>query len=293
MIEKAGEVWRCIECGRMGGEALELVERIGEEWICIECGRIAKEPAGLTLKVGDLWRCTECGRTAEDSRARWRLRRHVETHLTDVRHDCEVCGHSSKTTGGLEQHMSKKHPEMKVYVRTPKAKSLNGRIEANNEPRIETSIDEVDEKAEALIGRVGEMLYCGDCGKSMPKDKRWAMRRHVEVHLVGMSFSCELCGKHSKSTHGLYQHKSKCHPELKIIKQLTSNYKCNICGKGSKTDKGLANHKWKYHRGHKGGGGGTGEMEMKLEQNMMSLLASDGTNLSVDAHNPHGTNFLL
>ena len=131
---------------------------------------------------------------------------------------------------------------------------------------------------------------CQTCGKPMADKTK--MRRHVEVHLVGMSFSCELCGKHSKSTHGLYQHKSKCHPELKIIKQLTANYKCNICGKGSKTDKGLANHKWKYHRGHKGGGG-TGEMEMKLEQNMMSLLASDGTNLPADAQNPPGAHFLL
>ena len=54
MIEKAGEVWRCIECGRVGGDAMELVEKIGdggEDWICIECGRVAKDPSGLTLKV--------------------------------------------------------------------------------------------------------------------------------------------------------------------------------------------------------------------------------------------------
>jgi endogenous inhibitor of DNA gyrase (YacG/DUF329 family) len=186
--------------------------------------------------------------------------------------------------------MAKKHPELKVYVRTPKAKSLktmNGSTELpNGDPKPETSIEEVDEKAEALITRVGEMLYCGECGKSMPKEKKWAMRRHVEVHLVGMSFPCDICGKQSKSTHGLYQHKSKQHPELKIIKHLTANYKCSICGKGSKTDKGLANHKWKYHRGGRVGNG-TGEMEMKLEQNMMNLLASEddglsGTSLSRD-----------
>lgn len=275
LIEKAGEVWRCIECGRVGGESKELVQQYGEEWICIECGRVAKDPSGLTLKVGDLWRCIECGRVAEDSRAKWRLRRHVETHLVDVFHNCNVCGHSSKTTGGLEQHMSKKHPELKVYVRTPKAKSLktlNG-TELNGEPKVETSMEEVDEKAEALISRYDEMLSCLECGKSMPKEKKWAMRRHVEVHLVGMSFPCELCGKHSKSTHGLYQHKSKQHPELKIIKHLTANYKCNICGKGSKTEKGLANHKWKYHRNG-------GNMEMKLEQTMMNILAAEDPDIS-------------
>jgi len=277
MIEKAGEVWRCIECGRVGAEAKELVEKIGNDWICIECGRVAKHPSGLTLKLGDLWRCIQCGRVAEDSRAKWRLRRHVETHLVDMVHHCTVCDHTSKTTGGLEQHMAKKHPELKVYVRTPKAQSIKT-INGTEEAKTETSQEEVDEKAEALMTRIGETLYCGECGKSMPKEKKWAMRRHVEVHLVGMSFACELCGKYSKSTHGLYQHKSKQHPELKIIKHLTANFKCNICGKGSKTEKGLSNHKWKYHRGNKSKGGGGG-MEMKLEQDMMNLLASEDSEL--------------
>ena len=171
---------------------------------------------------------------------------------------------------------------MKVYVRTPKARgSRNGSLLDDTYERPETTMDEVDERAKALISRVGEMLYCNDCGKSMPKEKKWAMRRHVEVHLEGMSFPCELCGKHSKSTHGLYQHKSKCHPELKIIKHLTANYKCDICGKGSKTEKGLTNHKWKYHKGEKGGDeGGDEGMEMKLEQTVMNLLAAEDEDLS-------------
>ena len=190
--------------------------------------------------------------------------------------------------------MSKRHPELKVYVRTPTAKgtrSINGKVVIpSSSPKHATSLDEVEERAEALIAMVGEMLYCGDCGKAMPKEKKWAMRRHVEVHLVGMSFACELCGKHSKSTHGLYQHKAKNHPELKIIKQLTANYKCEICGKGSKTEKGLSNHKWKYHRGEKTMSQ-PGEMEMKLEQNMMSLLASEDLAM-VTHHLPLSANTL-
>ena len=52
----------------------------------------------------------------------------------------------------------------------------------------------------------------------------------------------------SKSSHGLYQHKAKQHPWLRQIQQENAKYKCNICGKASKTSKGLSNHKWKYHR---------------------------------------------
>ena len=266
MMEKVWEEWRCIECGRVERDQLALYEKDedGDLWRCIECGRVAKDAKILTEKIGEVWKCVQCGKLAEDSKAKWRLRRHVETHMVDITHSCSMCGHTSTTSGALNQHISKKHPEMKVYVRStkPPHKKKNGDDEG---PRVETSLEEADEKAELLIARVGEMLYCNDCGKSMPKEKKWAMRRHVEVHLVGMSFPCELCGKHSKSTHGLYQHKAKCHPELKIIKHLTAEFKCNICGKGSKTSKGLSNHKWKYHKG----------MEIKLETNI-GLMATEG-----------------
>lgn len=262
MMEKVWEEWRCIECGRVERDPKALMEKDedGDLWRCIECGRVTKDVKTLTEKIGEVWRCKQCGKLAEDSKAKWRLRRHVETHMVDVTHSCTVCGHTSTTTGALNQHMSKKHPELKVYVRSIKPKPVkpNNGADGFPESMTGTTIEEADEKAEALISRVGDILSCGACGKSMPKEKKWAMRRHVEVHLVGMSFPCELCGKHSKSTHGLYQHKSKQHPELKIIKHLSANYKCNICGKGSKTSKGLSNHKWKYHRG----------MEMKLETNI-------------------------
>jgi DNA-directed RNA polymerase subunit RPC12/RpoP len=379
MMEKVWEEWRCIECGRVERDPTALMEKDeeGQLWRCIECGRVAKEAKKLTEKIAEVWKCIQCGKLAEDSKAKWRLRRHVETHMMDVTHACSVCGHTSTTSSALSKHVAKKHPEMKVFVRTTKPKSakkpkaadafMGPRVETTNEeaeekvdslmeqvsrtvwkcslcgkkadgskekwrlrrhiethlvgvthycsvcehsssttsalnkhvtkkhpelklyirsmknqsptrrtssgpsvPRVETSIEEADEKAEALIARIGETLYCGECGKAMPKEKKWQMRRHVEVHLEGMSFPCDICGKHSKSTHGLYQHKSKQHPELKIINDLTAAYKCNVCGKGSKTSKGLSNHKWKYHRG----------MEAKLNgiqtnDSMSDMLATE------------------
>merc|ERR1712156_1279892 len=70
----------------------------------------------------------------------------------------------------------------------------------------------VEQKVNALIERRGDLLTCTPCGKTMPLEKKWAIRRHAEVHLEGMSFPCDTCGKLSK------------------------------------TSKGLSNHKWKYHR---------------------------------------------
>ena len=109
-------------------------------------------------------------------------------------------------------------------------------------------MDIVEQKVNALIEKRGELLTCLPCGKTMPLEKKWAIRRHAEVHLEGMSFPCDTCGKVSKSSHGLYQHKAKQHPWLRQIQQDNAKYKCNICGKASKTSKGLSNHKWKYHR---------------------------------------------
>merc|ERR1712129_10304 len=260
----------------------------GDMWRCIECGRVTKDAKMLTKKIGEVWKCIMCGKLAEDSKAKARLRRHVETHIMDISHSCTVCGHTSTTTSALEKHMAKKHPELKIIrdlsaaaypcdlcgnicgTGSKTSKSLYNHkwkyhrnmttavgsesdiapeapVAKKTEVRVETSIEEADEKAEALMARIGDTLYCGDCGKSMPKEKKWQMRRHVEIHLSGMVFSCELCGKQSKSTHGLYQHKMKRHPELELIAEMDAEFKCNICGKGSKTSKGLSNHKWKYH----------------------------------------------
>lgn len=273
MMVKVWEEFRCIECGRISRSRQALMEKEekGNCWQCIECGRVTRDIKTLTRKIGEVWKCTQCGKMAEDSKAKARLRRHVETHIMDVSHSCTVCGHNSTTSSALIKHMYKKHPELKVHLQSAKeAKAKKSGSSADDfSELVETSVEEADEKAEALISRIGEVLYCGECGKSMAKEKRWAMRRHVETHLSGMSFSCELCGKQSKSTHGLYQHKMKQHPELKIIKHLSANYKCDICGKGSKTDKGLANHKWKYHRGGARGAGEAGEMEVKMEEQGM------------------------
>ena len=84
----------------------------------------------------------------------------------------------------------------------------------------------------------------------------------------------------SKSSHGLYQHKAKQHPWLKAVLQENAKYKCNICGKASKTSKGLSNHKWKYHKPQPttqtivrtitltNGNGTEGTLEVKYEQNV-------------------------
>jgi len=104
---------------------------------------------------------------------------------------------------------------------------------------------EVAARAEVLMERRGEEWVCRECGKA---GALWHVRRHVEVHMVDLAFPCKECGKVSRSSHGLYQHMAKQHPEARKVAFLLAKHKCSICGKPSKTSKGLSNHRWKYHR---------------------------------------------
>merc|ERR1712098_35088 len=50
---------------------------------------------------------------------------------------------------------------------------------------------------------------CKLCGKVMMG--RTNMKKHIETHLEGLSFSCETCGKQSRSSDSLRKHKSIYH----------------------------------------------------------------------------------
>ena len=158
---------------------------------------------GMMEKMGDIWRCVVCGKVASDSKARGNLKRHVETHLEGISHPCDICGHTSTSSGGLYQHKAKKHSDLrpdKVFKR--KKLAMNTMLGGYQDPLLAphhngTSIDMevVEQKVNALIEKRGEMLTCTPCGKTMPLEKKWAIRRHAEVHLEGMSFPCDTCGK--------------------------------------------------------------------------------------------------
>ena len=67
--------------------------------------------AALIEKIGEVWRCVVCGKSAEESRARDRLKNHVQIHM-DLTHPCDVCGKTCSTKAALGQHMYKQHKEV-------------------------------------------------------------------------------------------------------------------------------------------------------------------------------------
>ena len=161
---------------------------------------------GLMEKIGDIWRCVVCGKVAEDSKARGNLKRHVETHIEGVTHHCDICGHTSTSSGGLYQHKAKKHSELrpdKIFRKKQLAMGVISQLQPIPNPipnphhdgSLTINMEELEEKISQLIDRQGDKLMCMPCGKTMPLEKKWAIRRHAEVHLEGMAFPCDTCGK--------------------------------------------------------------------------------------------------
>ena len=70
---------------------------------------------------------------------------------------------------------------------------------------------EVKSKINELLSKENGMLFCGSCGKS-GKDER-NMRRHIETHIDGVSYPCEMCGKTFRSKNSRNCHKSIYHKQ--------------------------------------------------------------------------------
>ena len=67
---------------------------------------------------------------------------------------------------------------------------------------------EIDAKYEELVVKDNEVFRCTVCGRT--NKYRCNMRRHIETHLTGLSYECDVCQKSFRSTHGLATHKTKC-----------------------------------------------------------------------------------
>ena len=140
----------------------------------------------LIDKDGDLWSCKVCGKSAQESKARDRLKNHVQIHM-DLTHACDLCGKTCSTKGALGQHMYKQHRDVVEEI-----------IKRKNESK---------------------QFRCDLCGKK--STTKTALDQHmVKRHLDSISerkvnvekpFECKICGKSSTTRKALEQHKYKRH----------------------------------------------------------------------------------
>ena len=86
------------------------------------------------------------------------------------------------------------------------------RIDTNRTISLNAEDDnDINQQADELIETLpGGILKCRQCGKEK-KVQRRDMRNHVETHLEGLSFDCQLCGKIFRSRNSLKSHRSIYH----------------------------------------------------------------------------------
>ena len=71
-------------------------------------------------------------------------------------------------------------------------------------------IQALDEKIRELTEVIGDKCKCKICGKeSSGRNRRQDLGNHIETHLEGLSFECQLCGKCFRSRNLLRSHVSR------------------------------------------------------------------------------------
>ena len=107
--------------------------------------------------------------------------------------------------------------EYNTFEQNPKMTPVAPRIQRDVKDRslklldesIVSSNSEVEEKFNELIVIGDKMFRCTVCEKTMTH--RGSMKRHLETHLSGLSYSCNLCGKTFRLSNTLANHKSLAH----------------------------------------------------------------------------------
>ena len=88
----------------------------------------------------------------------------------------------------------------------------HGVIALNNDS---SSFEDLQNQVEDnIITNPDGSLSCKICGKiesRVDSKKKWMMKRHMEVHIEGMSYQCPQCMKTFRSNNVLNSHKIKYH----------------------------------------------------------------------------------
>ena len=69
--------------------------------------------------------------------------------------------------------------------------------------------NEAKEAVDQLVIRNEDNFECRSCGRTTKKSSD--IRRHVEIHIEGLSFECQICGNTFRSRMNLNNHKNRNH----------------------------------------------------------------------------------
>ena len=110
-----------------------MIDKQGEVWSCMVCGKQAADPKTKVVQNhSNPWLVTF---------AQANLKRHTETHIKGIPWPCNICGKVSGSKSGLAQHRTKYHkdqeglmePKAPVQTAIPDECVINSMIEKHGE----------------------------------------------------------------------------------------------------------------------------------------------------------------
>ena len=247
-----------------------LIEKVGNFWRCVECGKTAEEPRDRyklkahveTHLAGIVHTCELCGHKSPTSTAlgQHKHKKHREElqriMKAAMKYKCKFCGKGSRTRKGLERHRYKNHknesrPKVEDEEKPFKCqicgkgsrskKGLEGHTYKNHKNELRPKVEDEEKPFKCQICGKGSRSKKGLEGHTYKNHKN-ALRSKVEEE--HKPFKCKICGKGSISEKGRTGHMFKRH-RGKTSEE--GKYKCHVCDKGSKTAKGREQHMYNYH----------------------------------------------
>ena len=120
--------------------------------------------------------------------------------------------HNNKT---MYQQNMYRNTKMESDVSTETVVAITGQV-------VDPELQQLDEQIKSMMDFTGNLVtvgketckgcLCKVCGK---EGQSIDIKRHIEVnHITGVSHSCKICRKNSRSRHGLRQHMKKEHHNL-------------------------------------------------------------------------------
>ena len=197
------------------------------------------------------YKCCTCG---EYFSKKCYLKKHQQTHTSEVPHQCDECGkgfaNKSAFTKHKSSHCGKKTQKCdgceKGFI--DKQDLLKHKRSAHSGTKSHTCsecgaefIAKSSLKLHCKRVHTGERPYkCGECEKSFLKLDH--LKRHKYLHIGVRPYPCEECGKGFVSKNDLKKH-FRVHTGERP-------YACKQCDKSYTQSSGLTNHIQKYHQGN-------------------------------------------
>ncbi len=162
---------------------------------------------------------------------------------------CPYCEETAPTRTGILEHVKDVH---KVDIDTPyvcvpcnKVFKRKVTLDTHNEvyhPKVENAEekDRILKEAEILLN--GEpAFHCNVCNRNMYDETKFLA--HHRLHFVERKYTCDLCGKQTRTQHQLNSH-------IRIIHLNIRNFECDICGKSFHARQSCEEHR-RIHTGER------------------------------------------